>query len=261
MDINKKKKVTVFIGTDAKQATYKVVLEFKKYLKELGDIDFEYVFLKDYHLEYCHSCLNCFMKGEEFCPSKDDRDRLLKKIDSSDGIIFATPNYVLQVSARMKNFIDRMAFIFHRPRYFDKAFTGIVSQGVFGGKGVLKYLHTTGKFMGFHVSKGCNVTTLRPITKNQQQKLNKKVKKASIRFYKELLRKNIPPSPSFFKLILFRMARTGIKTLDPKFKDYQYYKEKGWLTSDYYYPIRLNPLKKLVGKISDILGKQIMKDQ
>src|SRR4030042_5051916 len=233
MDI-KKKKVTVFIGSDARQATYKAVQEFEKNLIEMGNIDFEYVFLKNYHLEFCHSCLNCFMKGEEFCPLKDDRNKLIKRIENSDGIIFATPNYTFQVSGRMKTFIDRIAFIYHRPRFFDKAFTAIVTQGVYGGKGVLKYLHKTGEFLGFHVSKGCYVTTHRPMTKIQKKNLDMEVKKAFERFYKELFKK--APSPSFFRLILFRMARTSLKSLDPKFKDYQHYKEKGWFTSEYYYP-------------------------
>jgi len=258
MSGNKNLKVTAFIGTDSKEATYKAVLEFEKSLKQLSEIDFEIVFLKDYHLEFCHSCCNCFQNGEEYCPSKDDRDKLIERIWNSDGVIFATPNYTFQVSARMKNFIDRMAFIYHRPGFFGKAFTAVVTQGVLGGRDVLKYLYLTGENLGFHVSKGCSVTTHRPMTNAQQNKLSKEVKKAAARFHTELLRP--APSPSFFRLIMFRMARTSIKSVDKKFKDYQFYKEKGWFESAYYYPVKLNILKRLVGKITDGIGTKMAKN-
>jgi len=256
-DENKSLKVTAFIGTDSKQATYKAVLEFEKSLKQLREIDFEIVFLKDYHLEFCHSCLNCIIRGGEYCPSKDDRDILLNKIENSDGIIFATPNYAFQVTARMKNFIDRMSFMYHRPRFFGKAATAIVTQGVYGGGGILKYLYSTGESLGFHVSKGCCMTTHRPMTELQQRKLSEEVKKAAIRFNKELIRPT--PSPSFFRIFIFRMARTSLKYADKNLKDYSYYTEKGWFNSDYYYPVKLNPLKKIVGKIIDIIGTRMAK--
>jgi multimeric flavodoxin WrbA len=253
------KKVTAFIGSKAKKATYQAVQEFEKSLKVHADIDFEYVFLSDYRIEFCDSCLQCFMKGEEHCPLKDDRDKLIEKMERSDGVVFATPNYAFQVSGRMKNFIDRLAFNYHRPRYFDKAFTGIVTQGVIGGSGIVKYLHTTGESMGFHASRGCCVTTLRPLTKKQQKSLSEEVGKAALRFHKELMRP--APVPSFFRLMLFRLARTAIKHADKKVKDYQHYKEKGWFESEYYYPTSLGIVKGLAGGLFDFLGHQLVKRQ
>ena len=123
--------------------------EFEKNLKQYGEVDFEYVFLSDYHLEFCRGCKLCFMKGEEYCPLKDDRDVLLEKIEHSDGIILATPNYAFQVSARMKNFLDRLAFIDHRPRFFGKTCTAIVVQGIYGGGNILKYLNFASESHGF----------------------------------------------------------------------------------------------------------------
>jgi len=56
------------------------------------------------------------------------------------------------------------------------------------------------------------------------------------------------------------MARTSIKSVDKKFKDYQFYKEKGWFESAYYYPVKLNILKRLVGKITDGIGTKMAKN-
>ncbi len=253
------KKIAAFIGTESRKATYQAVREIENNLKQSGQIDFEYVFLSDYNLEFCRGCKARFFKGEEFCPLKDDRDALLKKIENSDGVIFATPTYAGQVSARLKNFIDRLAFIMHRPRFFNKAFTAIVTQGLPIGSGTLKYLSMVGKCLGFHGAKGCCVTTLDPITESQRKKLVKKTKQASARFYEELLRP--APPPSFFWLVAFRMARTSIKPLGPNFRDYQYYKEKGWFEADYYYATSLGFMKRLAGSIIDFIAKQMVKRQ
>jgi hypothetical protein len=42
--------------------------------------------------------------------------------------------------------------------------------------------------------------------------------------------------------------------LDENFKDYVYYKEMGWFDSAFFYPVKLNPLKKLTGKIFDAIS-------
>lgn len=252
------KKVTAFIGSAQKRATYQAIQEFEKNLKQYGDIDFEYVFLNEYNLEFCRGCNLCFDKGEEFCPLKDDRDILLKKMEHSDGVIFATPSYAYQVSARMKNFFDRFAFIFHRPRFFGRTFTAILTQGVPVGNKILKYLESTGANLGFHVTKGCCLWTLSPMSENQQKKLKQKVKKTSERFYKDLIRSK-PPVPSFFRIMLFRMGRSGIQHASVRYFDYYYFKDKGCFESDYYYDTTLGPIKKLAGHLFDFLGCKIAK--
>jgi hypothetical protein len=64
--------------------------------------------------------------------------------------------------------------------------------------------------------------------------------------------------PTFFELMIFRMARTSIPLLlDESWRDYTYYKKNGWFESDYYYPVQLNPLKKLAGIFFDFLFNRI----
>ncbi len=253
------KKITVFIGTPRKQATYQAVQEFIINLKSHMEIDFEYVFLSDYNLENCKGCKLCFNKGEEYCSLKDDRDLLLEKMNNSDGIIFATPNYAFHVTALMKNFLDRMAFVLHRPRFFGKVFTAIVVQGIYGGTAIVKYLETTAENLGFHVTKGCCLTALEPRTALEQEKIIKKINKTSERFYKELMRTTLP-IPSFSRLMMFRITRTSIMVIqNEKFRDYRYFEQKGWFESDYYYDTQLGFIKKMAGCFFDFLGKLIVK--
>src|SRR5271157_3935589 len=108
------KRVTAFVATPRKKSTFNAVRQFLDNLKSLADVEYEIVALSDYRLGLCGGCKVCFSKGEEFCPQKDDRDVLIEKMMSSDGVVFATPNYSFQVSALMKMFLDRLGFVFHR---------------------------------------------------------------------------------------------------------------------------------------------------
>ena len=66
------------------------------------------------------------------------------------------------------------------------------------------------------------------------------------------------PTPSLFKLMLFRMSRSTMKLiLNENYRDYTYYREHGWFESNYYYPVKLNPFKKLIGRFFDMMATQM----
>ena len=223
-------------------------------LQSLGDVECEIVPLGDCRLEVCRGCENCFDRGEEFCALPDDRDTLLEKMAASDGVIFATPNYSFHVSALMKIFLDRLGFIFHRPRFFGKAFTSIVVQGIYGGDDIVNYLDFVGKGLGFTAVKGCCLTALQPMTEKDRKKIDRTIDTQSRKFYRMLIRKNYP-SPGFFRLMVFRTSRTNIRLmLDDTYRDYTYYRDQGWFESDYYYHVTLNPIKKAFGAFFDLLA-------
>jgi multimeric flavodoxin WrbA len=255
------KRVTAFLGSARKKHTYNAVCQFIEQLQLLGDIEYEIVILSDYRLGICRGCKVCFEKGEEFCPLKDDRDVLIKKMMLSDGVIFASPNYSFQVSANMKIFLDRLGFVFHRPCFFGKTFTSIVAQGIYGGSKIVSYLDFVGNGLGFNTVKGTCITALEPMTEKENQKIDKALSKHSRRFYERLLKSNYPV-PTMFKLMVFRMGRTSMYLeLDDKSRDYTFYKEKGWFESDYYYPTRLNAVKKLAGSLFDSIAARMTKNR
>ncbi len=251
------KKITAFIGSAHKKNTHEAVLQFINNLQALGDVEYEIVTLSNYNLRPCRGCRLCFEKGEEFCPLKDDRDVLLEKIDASDGVIFASPNYSWQMSGIMKTFLDRLGFICHRPRYFGKAFTGIVTQGFSGGDKIVDYFDFLANFLGFNTVKGVSVTALDPRTEKDQRKIDRALERLSRRFYARLV-KPAYPVPSLFMLMGFRMGRATIKEkLDDSSQDYRYYADKGWFESDYYYSTDLGPLKKVAGKLFEKIAPAI----
>ena len=251
------KKVTAFVGSAHKRNTHKAVVQFLNKLQALGNVEVEIVTLSDYKLGLCRGCRVCFDKGEEFCPLKDDRDVLMEKIDASDGVVFATPNYSWGMSGIMKVFVDRFGVALHRPRCFGKTFTSIVTQGIGRGNRIVEDLDFLGTLLGFNTVKGACVTAFDPPSEKDQQKIDRALAELSKRFYASLARPAYP-EPSWFMLMGFRMGRTSIRQLlDDRSRDYTYYAEKGWLESDYFYPTHLSPLKKAAGKLFDRMAPTI----
>lgn len=253
------KKVTAFVGSARKKNTYKSVGQFMNNLQALGNVEYEIVFLRDYKLGICRGCQLCFIKGETFCPLKDDRDVLFDKIHLSDGVVFATPNYTWDMSGMMKVFLDRFGFAVHRPRYFGKAFTSIVAQAMGRGEKIVDTFDWTARSLGFNTLKGMTITAFDPRTEKQQQKIDRDLAEHSKRFY-SLLAKPAYPVPSLYMLMGFRMSRSTIKQMaDPRSIDYKYYADKGWLESNYYYPTHLGSLKRALGNLFDIMAPTIRK--
>ena len=72
---------------------------------ELG-AETEVIELAEKNVEYCTGCNRCLFKPE--CSIKDDdMEEIKAKMLEADGIIFASPDYFSNVSARMKCFMDR----------------------------------------------------------------------------------------------------------------------------------------------------------
>ena len=245
------RRVTAFVGSARKQHTHRAALQFLKSLESLGGVEGEIVTLSDYKVETCKGCRLCLDNGEENCKFKDDRDVLIEKMTASDGVVFATPNYSFQVSAIMKIFLDRLGFVFHRPRFFGKTFTSIVAQGIYGGPKIVEYLDFVGFGLGFNVVKGSCITTREPIPEKVQLKNDSTLAAHSRRFYDALSQPSYPV-PTFFKLMAFRFGRTAIRlALDDTWLDYRYYRDHGWFESAYFYPTHLNVFKKAAGRLFD----------
>jgi multimeric flavodoxin WrbA len=248
------KKVTAFIGSARKKNTYKAVEQFMNNLQKLGDVEYEIILLSHYNLGICRGCQLCFMKGEAFCPLKDDRDVLFDKIHLSDGVVFAAPNYTWDLSGMMKVFLDRFGFIVHRPRYFGKVFTSIVAQAMGRGEKIVETFDFTAKTLGFNTLKGITITAFDSRTEKQQQKIDRDLSNHSQRFY-TLLTKPAYPVPTLFQLSMFKISRNAIKhEANPVSIDYRYYSDKGWLESEYYYPTHLSPLKKVAGYLFESMA-------
>lgn len=242
-------KILEVMGSPRKLETLKVVQKFEEGLAAMGEVTFNYIFLKDMTIKPCRGCFLCLERGEELCPQRDDdRIKIFNLMMEADGVIFASPNYSLQVTAIMKNFLDRMAYIFHRPCFFHKAFIPIITQGVYGGEKIVKYLETLGSFWGFNITRGVLVSTP-PGARlpAEETKMERLIDQGVQRFYKTLMGDK-SPKPSLKKFFIFSLV-CAFKPYGPKDRDYEYFKEKGWLDASYYYETKLSFIHRIIGKL------------
>lgn len=232
--------------------TYKVTKKLEKEIKQLGNVEFEYIFLKDLKLKTCKGCQICFDKGEDLCPLNDDRKMLEEKMHKADGVIFTSPNYVFNVSGLMKNFMDRFGYVCHRPRFFKNAMI-LTTSGLGGGSGMMM------KPFKFALQTwGFNVVSSFDIVKNGDpnskfstpaKKVDQKVNNAARKFYNALIVGR--PKPSIFSMVLFYFAKMGCKESNPECFDYHYWSDQGWFEKDvyYYYDPEANFVKKTLASL------------
>lgn len=257
------KKIIIVNGSLRSSGQTKRVIDL--FVGKLGvGFDVEIINLKDADIKDCIGCAVCLSRGDELCPLKDERDALLKKMDEADGIVFATPNFSLHVTHLMKNFLDRHAFVFHRPRFFKQVFTSIITQGAFGGRSITKYFKTTAGFWGGRYVSGIVLTLPsasyipgKAWSLGEQACVDSQVVKL-VRRFEEALNRKEPPKPSLFRVMMFRLTRTAHKYSGEDNKDVRHFREQGWLEAPYWYPVRLGLLNLFIGAMIDILAKKLI---
>lgn len=236
-------KILVLIGSPRKANTYNTVQKIEQFHKKISDCEYEYLFLKDINFGICKGCFACISKGEEYCPLKDDRDWIVQKIETADGVILASPNYAANVSWLMKNCIDRFAYTCHRPKYFNQKFMLLITSGSYMGvKNAMKALSIMAS--GGNIISRLSIFNSPQMNEKKQRIQEDKIKRTAEKFAK-LVSKKRTQKPAFSYLIwfsVFKASSTINKNSLPA--DYRYYKNK-----DYFIDCNLNSFQKTIIKI------------
>ena len=256
-------KILVVMGSPRKGNTYRAAKKIEEYMQSMGDVEFEYLMLKDADLSQCSGCFVCIMKGENHCPHKDSAYIIEQKMHAADGVIFASPVYGMSVTALMKTFIDRFSYIFHRPRFFDKKALLLSTTGALGLKEVLNYLKLVASIWGFEVVHSVGlVTPPMQISQKKEQENNQKLQKAALEFYNSFQNKR--RSPELRDVWVFRAQKASFGELGQSAPaDYEYWNDKDWLSPEakYYVDIPVNPVYNAIGRIAEkMLRGKMRKD-
>ena len=256
------KKAVILDGSMRHGYTESLAGEIVERLSSVYQVDL--IHLKDLQFHPCTGCCACLIAGSSRCPlAGDDVRTVLQAMMAADGIIIVVPNYSLQVPGQTKILLDRLAYVFHRPRMFHKVFMPMVVQGVYGGGDIRKYLCKVMRFWGTRNVKGA-VFSGGLYTRQIGEKLLtpasfKKLDLALQAFTLEMS-KTTPKKPSLFQVLLFRSTRSSMMYFpEATPADKKYYETNGWNQSSYYYPVRLGVVKYAVGYLVDRLMKRMAK--
>lgn len=253
-------KILVLMGSARKGESYKITQIVEERLKEMGEAEFEYLFLINSGTKQCVGCHSCINLGEDACPHKNERKIIEEKIAGADGIIIVSPVYCQHVTALLKNFFDHMAFMWHRPRYFGKKVMAIASGGG-QFKETLNHIEQNAKAWGCDFVCSLGVPHIDSLTPKYREKSLKDINNKALIFYNEVKRKRVI-NPGIGRLIWFDMWKsTAIACKESTPQDLKYWEDKGWIDSEYYYDAKINLFKKaviiLVGKIGKIVMHKI----
>ena len=244
-------KILAICGSPKKGNCYSVLNSIQE---SFPAIDYKLLMLNESNLERCRGCYACVLRGEEYCPLKDDRDMIIEEISAADGIILASPVHVNHISALMKQFIDRLGFLAHRPRFFDKYVMVMAIGGGFGADKANEYMRGMFSVFGLNV-----VSSLELYIASKKERDNPYYHEKTINAVNKLIDgikkgQGNPPAPTMLKLIYFNIFK-AISELNKNEgpADYEFYKDK----TDYIYDTKINPFKKMMAK--RIAGKEIAK--
>jgi multimeric flavodoxin WrbA len=242
-------KILAICGSPRKGGTYKILNLIKD---KYTDIDYEILMLKDCNLKDCYGCYACINLGPDKCPLKDDRDKILKKMEDADGVIFATPTNTRHVSVLMKKFMDKLGYIAHRPYFFDNYAMFIATCKGFGADLATDYMSSNIGQYGFNVVSSLNLFI--STKSDKETKFNTEQTLQAFDNFISEIKKGERYKPKFGNLVYFKIFK-AISELNKKegIADYEYYKDK----TDYYYDIELSLFQKKFANW--IAGKEIKK--
>ena len=219
-------------------------------------LEFEAVNLARQEIQMCRGCRVCFNKGEELCPLKDDLLAIKEKVVTADALILASPVYVDDVNGVMKNWIDRMAFVCHRPEFAGKVAFTVVTSGASPARHATRTLNAALQSWGFHIVGNAGFKTGAYMRQRAiAEKYEAEIEKVANKLYAVVTGKRYH-NPTFLALMTFRIQQIGWRKAARKdTPDYDYWHANGWLNqkAEYFFPPRASRIKvgaaRLVGSM------------
>ncbi len=234
-------KIIAIMGSPrGKGSGHKIVKMIEDRMIAMGNVEFEYLFLKDVNLKPCIGCYNCMAKGEDKCPLKDDRAAIEQKLLAADGFIISSPVYMGSVSGIMKNFMDRFAYLSHRPLFHRQKMLAVVNTSITGTKGALSTLKIAlGHDRGVqNVQELAIATPPWPQTERSVAGKERAIDAAAKKFYLTCLDTSLP-SPTFNSYMDFLvMQKFSLECRQYMPADYTFYNGKA-----YYFDTNVNQIK------------------
>ncbi|AGB01453.1 flavodoxin family protein [Methanoregula formicica] len=117
----------------------------------------EMIDLCDLKITPCTACEGCSFNG--ICVFEDDMPALVERMKEADGVVFASPVYIDNVSGQMKIFFDRLADAIHYQLLAGKFGCSVASTHTSGGDAVVAYQNHVLNYLAVVSVGGISVAT------------------------------------------------------------------------------------------------------
>jgi multimeric flavodoxin WrbA len=235
-------KLLAINGSPRKGNTYRALNTSRE---AFPDIDMEILQLTDMDFQLCKGCYTCVTKGEDKCRYNDDKEVILEKIKDADGLILASPAYSHMVTAIMKNFVDRFAYMAHRPELFDKYAMAMTTCSGYGGEEALKYMNKMLSIYGFSLAPGLELQVHPGPVPEKTRVAHREKSIKAVEALVSKIEKGERDKPTLGMMIPFQIFKYASELArDVMPADYEYYKDK----KDYFYETRIPGYQKFIAK-------------
>ena len=213
--------------------------------------EFETLFLADLEVRPCRGCRACFDLGEERCPLKDDVPLIRAKMDAADGLIVASPVYVDDVSGLIKNWMDRLAYLCHRPAMGGKCAFTLATVGGSPTRRTVRTMDGALLTWGYHLVGRAGMKMGELATGEELPRFQPPAYQAADRLFSAVTDQHAL-KPAFISLMAFRIQQLVWQREPAGSRDRAYWRTQGWLTPDctFYLPHRANPIKVVLARLT-----------
>jgi multimeric flavodoxin WrbA len=223
-------------GSPRKATTQKLLDEIAELL-ESHQIQMTTINLGDYRVDDCIGCEVCIRKTGR-CYQKDDTQAILSQLEAADGVILASPVYVMNITGRLKSLIDKTASWVHRSPMVGKPMLSVATTAGAGLKEVHAYLEKVGIQWGMHPTGKIGRSAM-----NQDPPSKAEISK----FVWHLKNPTSMYTPSLQQLIQYQVQK--VMALKVSAIDREYWVERGWDKELYYYPAHLSLINRIIAGI------------
>ena len=189
--------------------------------------------LGDYKIDDCIGCELCIRKTSS-CFQKDGAQTILSKLVEADGIILASPVYLMHITGKLKSLIDKTASWVHRPPMVGKPALVVATTAGSGIKDVHKYLEQIAIQWGAHPTDNIGRSVM-----NQEAVSFDDVKS----FVWHLNNPISAYKPSLNQVMQFQVQK--VLALKVSELDRDYWIKQGWNKRSYYYPCQISMGKRI----------------
>lgn len=253
-------KILALIGSYRKQGnTARAVQMVEARMQALAaqqatPLEFETLYLGDLDIRPCRGCRACFDRGEDACPLKDDISLIRAKMGAADGLLLASPVYVDDVSGLVKTWMDRLAYLCHRPALGGKCAYPLATVGGGAAGHTLRTMNAALLIWGTHLVGQTGLKMGALASADELPRYQPAADKVADKLFRAVAQQHAL-NPSVISLMTFKIQQLTWQREPPGSCDYAYWQGQGWLDPGctFYLAHRANPVKvalaRLVGAV------------